>query len=104
MPDNTNINEEEDIVVTLDLDDGTQVDCAILTIFGVNGQDYIALLPLDEAGEPNEDGDVYLYRYSEDDDGNPELDNIDNDEEYEKVAARFDELLEEADIEELLDN
>ncbi len=104
MPDNSNINEEEDIVVTLDLDDGTQVDCAILTIFGVNGQDYIALLPLDEAGEPNEDGDVYLYRYCEDDDGNPELDNIDNDEEYEKVAARFDELLEEADIEELLDN
>ncbi len=104
MADNTNINEEEDIVVTLDLDDGTQVDCAILTIFGVNGQDYIALLPLDEAGEPNEEGDVYLYRYSEDDDGNPELDNIDNDDEYEKVAARFDELLEEADIEELLDN
>ncbi len=104
MADNTNINEEEDIVVTLDLDDGTQVDCAILTIFGVNGQDYIALLPLDETGEPNEEGDVYLYRYSEDDDGNPELDNIDNDNEYEKVAARFDELLEEADIEELLDN
>ena len=104
MPDNTNRNDEEDIIVTLDLDDGTQIDCAILTIFGVNGQDYIALLPLDDAGEPNEEGDVYLYRYSEDDEGNPELDNIDNDEEYDAVANRFDELLDEADIEEILES
>ena len=104
MPDNINKNDEEDIVVTLDLDDGSQIDCAILTIFGVKGQDYIALLPLDDAGEPNEEGDVYLYRYSEDDEGNPELDNIDNDEEYDAVANRFDELLEEADIEEILES
>ena len=31
-------------------------------------------------------GEVYIYRYSEDEDGNPSLDNIDSDEEYEVVS------------------
>lgn len=32
MADNHNTNEDEDILVTLDLDDGSQVECEILTI------------------------------------------------------------------------
>ena len=53
------------ITVTLTLDNDETVECAILTIFPVNGHDYIALLPLDENGE--EEGDVYIYRYIETD-------------------------------------
>lgn len=78
--------------VTLTLDDDTVVECAILTIFPVNGKDYIALLPLDESGD-NEDGEVFLYRYSEDENEEPSLTNIDDDDEYELVADAFDELL-----------
>lgn len=103
MPENKQLNEEEDIVVTLDLDDGSQVECQILTIFSVGEQDYIALLPLDEKGEPNEDQEVYIYRYFEDEDGNPELDNIQDDDEYEAVADRFDELLDEAEFDDMAD-
>ena len=95
------IGDDEDIVVTLDLEDGTQTDCEILTIFTVGERDYIALLPLDEQGEANDEGEVYIYRYLEDEDGTPELGNIDNDEEYEAVSDRFDELLDEAEFEEL---
>ena len=41
--------------VTLTLDDDTEVKCAVLTIFPApNQKEYIALLPLDENGE-NED-------------------------------------------------
>ena len=83
-------NEDSDILVTLDLDDGTQVECEILTIFTVGEQDYIALLPLDDKGEPNDDGEVFIYRYFEDEEGNPSLDNIQDDDEYEAVADRFD--------------
>ena len=54
--------------------------------------------PLDEKGNENADGEVYIYRYSEDEDGNPSLDNIDSDEEYEVVSDRFDELLDEAEF------
>ena len=78
---NTNLSDDEDICVTLDMDDGTQVDCEIVTIFDVNDQDYIVLLPLDEDGEENEEGTVYIYRYFEDEDGNPSLENIQDDEE-----------------------
>lgn len=96
-------NEDSDILVTLDLDDGTQVECEILTIFTVDEQDYIALLPLDDKGEPNDDGEVFIYRYFEDEEGNPSLDNIQDDDEYEAVADRFDELLDEAEFDDMND-
>ena len=89
-------NEDDDVVVTVSMDDGTDVTCEILTIFDVGDQDYIVLLPLDDKGEPSEDGEVYIYRYMEDETGAPSLDNIASDEEYEAVAKRFDELQEEA--------
>lgn len=89
------IDEADDIRVTLSMDDGQDVECKILTIFDVDDQDYIALLPLDEDGNDNPEGEVFIYRYFEDEDGEPSLDNITSDEEYEAVADRFDELLDE---------
>ena len=56
-----------------------------------------------ENGEENEEGEVFIYRYSEDSEGNPSLDNIEDDEEYEAVSDRFDELLDEAAFEEMDD-
>lgn len=93
MPNPNEIENADDIRVTLNLDDGKDVECKILTIFEANGRDYIALLPLDENGNDNESGDVYIYRYDEDENGNPSLDNIASEEEYETVSDRFDELL-----------
>ena len=49
------------------------------------------------------DGEVFIYRYSEDAEGNPSLENIEDDEEYEVVSDRFDELLDEAEFEDLDD-
>ncbi|HIU75628.1 MAG TPA: DUF1292 domain-containing protein [Candidatus Pelethocola excrementipullorum] len=86
--------------VTLTLDDDTEITCAILTIFPAQEKEYIALLPLDEKGE-NQDGDVYLYRYLENENGQPTLDNIDTDEEYEIAADAFDELMDSEEFEEL---
>lgn len=87
-------DEIEDIRVTLDLDD-KEVECEILTIFEAGGRDYIALMPLDEDGNENEAGEVYLYRYAEDEQGLPQIDMIESDDEYEIAADRFDELLDE---------
>ena len=93
-------NEDDDVVVTLNLDDGSEVTCEIITIFEVDEQDYIVLIPLDEKGEPNEEGEVYIYRYFEDETGAPSLENILSDEEYVAVSKRFEEILEEDDDEE----
>ena len=99
-------NLDEEMTVELNLDDGTTVVCAIITILEVEGQDYIVLLPLDENGE-NEDGEVWFYRYSENpDDPNeePELGFIDSDEEYEAVADAFDEYLDSVEFDEIVED
>ncbi len=95
---------EEEMTVELSLDNGEDVNCAVITILEVEEQDYIVLLPLDEKGE-NQDGEVWFYRYSENpDDPNeePELGYIDDDEEYEKVAEAFDEYLDDQEFDEIL--
>lgn len=104
MAKNNDVNDEE-MTVELELEDGTIVNCAIITILTVEEKDYIALLPLDENGE-NEDGEVWFYLYHENpDDPNeePELDFIEDDEEYEKVADAFDEYLDNCEFDELVD-
>ena len=55
------------------------------------------------SSKSSEDGEVFIYRYSEDAEGNPSLENIEDDEEYEVVSDRFDELLDEAEFEDLDD-
>lgn len=84
MADEKNLNEEEqEMTVTLTLDDDTEVECVVLTIFNAGEREYIALLPVE--GADSEEGEVYLYRYSETEDGEPALDNIEDDDEYEAV-------------------
>lgn len=97
---------DEEMTVTLDLDDDTSVTCAIVTILTVNNRDYIVLLPLEEDGE-NHDGEVWFYRYSEDENdpnAEPVLDYIDSDEEYDQVAEAFDEYLDNAEFDEIMDD
>lgn len=91
--------EEETLTVTLTLDNDEVIECAVLTIYKAGGKEYIALLPLDEDGE-SEEGDVFIYRYEEDENGEPTLDNIEDDDEYEIAADAFDEWLDEQEFEE----
>ena len=55
--DDNNFDKEldEEMTVSLDLDDGTTVVCSIVTIFEMNDKDYIALMPLDEEGNADSD-------------------------------------------------
>ena len=91
--------DEEQITVTLTMEDDEEIDCAVLTTYSANGREYIALLPLNEEGE-SDDGDVYLYRYEEVV-GEPTLGNIEDDDEYDIAADAFDEWMDEQEFEEL---
>ena len=97
---NQDAANDEEMTVTLTLDDGTELECVVLTIFEAADKEYIALLPLD--GNEAEDGEVYLYRYTEDANGAPDIQNIESDEEYEIVADAFDELLDTEEYEEIV--
>ncbi|WP_320920022.1 DUF1292 domain-containing protein [Enterocloster bolteae] len=101
MADEKELNEEEqEMTVTLTLDDDTEVECVVLTVFNAGEHEYIALLPME--GADSEEDEVYLYRYSETEDGTPNLDNIEDDDEYEIVAEAFDELLDAQEYDELV--
>ena len=94
----------EEMTVELELDDGV-CTCAVITIFECNGKDYIALLPLDEDGQ-NEDGEVWIYGYSENEEDpneEPELRYIEDDEEYEAAADAFDEYLDSCKFDEIVE-
>lgn len=94
------IPDDFDTTVTLTLDNDEELECAVISIFEANNGRYIALLPLE--GADAENGEVYLYRYNETADGQPDLANIETDEEFEIVSEAFDELLDEAEYQELL--
>ena len=86
--------------VTLLLDNDESVECAILCILPVQGKDYIALLPLDDEDDTEEESRVFLYRYIEHEDGEPELENIEDDEEFDIVADADDEWLDTQEYDE----
>ena len=81
------------------MEDDTEVDCAILTVFPVDKTEYIALLPLDDQGK-NTDGEVFLYSFTRTEAGDPLLANIEDDAEYQAAAQAFERILENARKEE----
>lgn len=89
--------------ITLTMNDDTEVECAILTTFPVNDKKYIALLALDDNGQPAT-GEVYLYTFSVTESGDPLLANIDSDEEYEQAAEVFNKIVTLAQLQETVEN
>ena len=96
---NTKIENDEQMTVDIELDDGT-VTCKIITIFECDKKDYIAILPVDENEKPISE-DVWIYGYTEDAEGNPDLHYIDDDDEYDAAADAFDEYLDELEFDEM---
>lgn len=94
----TNQHPDEEGIMTLMLDDSTELDCKVLTIFEVEDQEYIVLLPLEDS-----DGECFIYRYFDDENDEFHLENIEDDEEFEKVSDAFDEFLDSCEYDELVD-
>lgn len=85
--------EEDYEKMNIELDDGTNIDCFVLGVFGVEDKEYIALVP---EGEEN----VLLYIYVEDGE-EIELQNIEDDSEFDMVSEVFETLfMDEEDYEE----
>ena len=87
MADERNLEVEETEVITLEFDDGVEVECEIMGVFDYEGKEYIALIPDDGSD------DVYIYGYKEVGDDEFELVDIEDDAEIEKVVAEFDKIV-----------
>lgn len=93
-------HEHEVQYMTLSLEDGSEVRCAVVGIFEVEeyeGKEYIALVP-----EDGEEAYIYEYVETEGEDGF-ELKNIESDEEFDTVESSFMEMLDDDDWDEEYD-
>ena len=80
---------EDNEFITLEFEDGGEIECEIMGVFECDGKEYIALLPEDGSD------DVYIYKYREIGDDEYDLDDIEDDAEFAKAVAEFDRLVAE---------
>ena len=78
----------EDIIVTLPVEDGTNLDCGVYSYFEVNNKKYFALLPLKGEKELDFSQSYMLYEVEEDEENNPIVLYIEDDIEY-AIAAQY---------------
>ena len=100
---NTRIENDEQMTVDVELDNGVTVTSAIIIVLTVNEKDYIVLLPLDKNGQ-NNDGNVWFYEFiyhGEEED--PELGYISDDAEYEAVSEAFNLYLDDVEFDEIVE-
>ena len=89
MTDEKKNMEEEVDVITLEFDDGVELECEIMGVFEHAGKEYIALIPDDDSD------DVQIYGYKEVGDDEFELVDIEDDAEFEAAVAEFDAIMAE---------
>lgn len=79
----------EDRVIQITTDEGNQISCLIILKYVMGTKDYVAVMPLKE----NPEGDIYLFRMVN---NRTELENIEDEEEYQKAAETFGIEMEKA--------
>lgn len=90
--------DDMDIYVTIEFEDGTEVEYKVIGIFEIEGQDYVAVS--DDFEEGKDEFSVEFYRHYEDEEGTPSIETIPNEEEYDMVAEVFEQIYaEEEDAE-----
>ena len=95
------IEKEENLpymVIPVDMEDGTQIECEVLAIFPVGGSQYIALIDKD-----NDDSDIWLYRFVPVGDEEFNIEDIEDDKEFELVEDAFNKMVESAEIDAVID-
>ena len=89
MADNKNNIQEDVDIITLEFEDGAEIECEVMGIFEFEGNEYVALIPLDDSD------DVYIYGYKEINEEEFELVDIEDDDLFAKVVAEFDKIMAE---------
>jgi putative Holliday junction resolvase len=85
--------EDEDEIITLTDEEGHEHEFVVVDVIEVEEQDYAILLPIDTSEE--EEAEAVILRLEKDDDGDDILVDIESEEEWEKVAQAYEELLDD---------
>ena len=81
------MNEYE--IISIPVSDGTEKDFAIMDIFEVEEQKYVAVSLIEN--DEIQDG-VYIYRYAEAEDGDVVVEAISRPAEYKRVVKEYEKL------------
>lgn len=98
---NFDMDDAEEIIVNLELEDGTELECEVICIFEYDEENYAALTPTDETIE-----ELYFFGVQMEDKGEETeftLENIDDEDLLEELADAFDELMDEGEWDEFID-
>ena len=90
------LSDIEEMQVSLELEDGSTLECEVIYIFEWNGDDYAALTPVDESIE-----EIYFFGIQIDTEGDqPEITllQIEDDETLDAISDAFDEMLDEEEF------
>lgn len=87
--------EERDDVVVLTDEDGNEHEFEVVDYFEVDDKEYAVLLPADD--EQEEEEEALIFRVEEDQDGNEVLVEIEDDDEWERVASAWEEMVADED-------
>ena len=86
------------MVIPIEMEDGSEVECEVLAIFPVDGKQYIALIDKD-----NEDSDIWMDRFVPGGEEEFNIEDIEDDKEFEKVEDAFNQMVEAAEIDAVID-
>lgn len=92
-----NENDDETVIVTIAPETSEEFDVEIIASMEIEelSREYVAVLPINPAEDIPED-ELILFRYSEDEDGNPEFEGITDDDELQSVASAFEQYFDQA--------
>lgn len=87
------MTEQEEVITLVD-EEGAEHDFTVVDIINVDGSEYAILLPVEE-----ENDEAIILKFTHDEEGNELLVDIEDDEEWEKVADAWEEMLAEEEVE-----
>ncbi|MDD2496986.1 MAG: DUF1292 domain-containing protein [Desulfitobacteriaceae bacterium] len=90
------MTEFEDRQVILLDEEGKEHAFEVLDIIGVDGAEYAVLMPVEEDEDYDTD-EAIILKIGQDENGEEILYEIEDDEEWEKVADAYDEMIDETD-------
>lgn len=96
-----NEGEEYEVLILID-DDGQEHSFELIAELEMEGHNYVVVAPIDEEADEEaeeEEVDITILRATFDEEGNMYLADIEDDEEWEKVADAWQELVDSEEIE-----
>ncbi len=84
---------QEDEILTLTDEEGNEHDFSVIDMIEMEGSEYAILVPIED--QEGDEDEAIILKIVTDDDGNEVLVDIEDDEEWEKVADTYASMIED---------